>query len=130
MTRSEFDRLQFVEQINFLERSKLWVEINKYYHIVNRGELNDEVYDGIDFYIREFGWVNTMRALNRLDSNIRDSYLVYRYRFTTQHECDWCEFKAFNKGSLAIILDEFSDDDYYKELFEEEMNFSGVEELI
>ena len=128
MTRSEFDRLQFAEQVNFLARSKLLDEINKFYHIVDRSELNDEVYEGIDFYIREFGWVNTMRALNRLDSNVRDSRLVYR--FDTHYGCDWCEYKALNKDSLAMILDEFSDDDYYKELFEEEMNFDGVEELI
>lgn len=130
MTREEFDRLQFAEQINFLARSKLWDEINKFYHVIDRSELNDEVYEGIDFYIREFGWFNTMRALNKLDSNIGDSRLVYR--FNTQYECEccWCEFKAFNKSSLAMILDEFSDDDYYKELFEEEMTFDGVEELI
>lgn len=130
MTREEFDRLQFAEQVNFLARSKLWDEINEFYHIVDRSEMDAEVYEGIDFYIREFGWFYTMRALNRLDSNIRDSRLVYRYRFTTQHEYDWCEYKALNKDSLAMILDEFSDDDYYKELFEEEMNFEGVEELI
>lgn len=128
MTRSEFDRLQFVEQINFLERSKLWVEINKCYHIVNRGEMNDEVCECADFYIREFGWFDTMRALNKLNSNIRYSNLVYR--FNTQYGGGWSEFKALNKYSLAMILDEFSDDDYYKELFEEEINFEGVEELI
>lgn len=128
MIRSEFDRLQFAEQINFLARSKLWDEINEFYHIVDRSEMDAEVCDGANFYICEFGWFYTMRALNKLDSNVRDSRLVYR--FDTHYGCDWCEYKALNKDSLAMILDEFSDDDYYKELFEEEMNFEGVEELI
>ena len=128
MTRSEFDQLQFAEQINFLARSKLLDEINKFYCIIDRSELNDEVCDGVNFYICEFGWFNTMRALNKLNSNIGDSRLVYR--FNIPYECDWREFKALNKNSLAIILDEFSYDDYYKELFEEEMTFDGVEELI
>lgn len=125
MTREEFNRLSYHEQIILLSRSKLWSAINDYYHIIERDALNDEVYEGMDFYMREFGWHDTMRALNRLDSNIGQSAHVYRFKFQ-----DWYDFKAFNKGSLAMILDEFRDDDYYKELFEEEMNFEGVEELI
>lgn len=134
MTREEFERLPFDEQIGRFLESDLWgYTVCNDYEIVHTDELDEYIEDGVVANLRDSGFADLSRSLNHLCNRI-DGYTGQVYR--DFYNDWWDDFRPLTERDLSDILDEYSDDEYYAEFFEAEppeeegLSFEGIEELI
>ena len=134
MTREEFDRLPFDEQVGRFLDSDLWnYSVCDDWEIIHTDEIPDRIEDRVIDTLRECGVVDLYRSLNQIVRAINghDGF-VYWNRYDEW----WDDMAPLTQQGLSDIIDEYLDDEYYDELFEagppeeEAITFDGVEELI
>lgn len=133
MTREEFERLPFDEQVwRFLD-SDLWnYSVCDDWEIIHTDEIPDRIEDGVINTLREYGVVDLYRSLNQIVRAIDE-----HDEFVYWNRCEWWDdMVPLRERDLLSIIDEYSDDEYYESFFEaeppeeEDLSFEGVEELI
>lgn len=133
MTRAEFERLPFDDQISTFLDSDLWgYSVCDSWEIIHTDEIPDRIEDWVIDTLREYGVADLYRSLDRVVHSI-SGHTGYVY-WDTYNEW-WDDMAPLREDDLLRILDEYSDDEYYAEFFEaepseEEVSFDGVEELI
>ena len=134
MTREEFERLPFDEQVRRFLDSDLWdYSVCDDWEIIHTDEIPDRIEDWVIYTLHEFGVVDLYNSLNRIvrATNGYDGFVYWNMR-----DEYWDDMAPLTQQGLSDILDEYSDDEYYESFFEAEppeeeaITFDGVEELI
>lgn len=133
MTRKEFERLPFDDQISKFLDSDLWnFSVCDDWEIIHTDEIPDRIEDGVIDTLREYGVEDLYRSLDRILHAINGhNGFVYWDRYDEW----WDDMAPLRARDLLEIIDGYSDDEYYAEFFEaeppeEDLSFDGIEELI
>ena len=134
MTRKEFERLPFDEQVGRFLDSDLWnYSVCDAWEIIHADEIPDRIEDGVIDTLREYGVADLYQSLDRIVHAINGhNGFVYWNRYDEW----WDDMAPLRARDLLEIIDSYSDDEYYTEFFEAEppeeegLSFEGIEELI
>ena len=134
MTREEFERLPFDDQVSIFLDSDLWnYSVCDAWEIIHTDEIPDRIEDGVIDTLREYGVADLYQSLDRIVHAINGhNGFVYWNRYDEW----WDDMAPLRARDLLEIIDSYSDDEYYAEFFEagqpeeEDLSFEGIEELI